>query len=96
MGLTEFNGAGEGIVLACSRGAHPTGPPSEATTQPSQGLIANLLLGLNGTLLPQSGAALATGLPSATSPYLFQEVWFKSLGNKGLFLDLPQGVCIGP
>jgi hypothetical protein len=47
--------------------------------------FANLLLGLNGTLLPQSGAALATGLPSATSPYLFQEVWFKSLGKGTIF-----------
>ena len=30
---------------------------------------------LNGTLRPQSGAALM-GLPKAISPHLFQEIWF--------------------
>jgi hypothetical protein len=34
---------------------------------------------LNGTLRPQSGAAL-TGLPTAISPQLFQEFWFTLSG----------------
>ena len=34
---------------------------------------------LNGTLRPQSRAAL-TGLPTAISPHLFQEIWFTLAG----------------
>jgi hypothetical protein len=46
---------------------------------------------LNGTFLPKSRAAL-TGLPTAISPHLFQEIWFASLRLlSAVLLTLPNG-----
>jgi hypothetical protein len=76
------------FVLACSRKARPSGPPTVATTRPSQGLVCTRLLCLglsrgprpsdclNGTLLPQSSGVPSGSLLWRASPRLLPEAWF--------------------
>jgi hypothetical protein len=63
------------FVLACSRKARPSGPPSVATTRPSQGHVSAAWFRFDATCLPASGGALRV-THARDLPRLSPEAWF--------------------